>query len=75
MLYVYPVAVKSPFVLGDCPRIAILFRIEEYLKKIATGIPPIFGGIPRIIFLSMTKSLAKRAFSNSLPGDIAVNGG
>ena len=42
---------------------AYLFKIKE-VEKITTGI----DDIPRIIFLSMTKSLGKRAFSDSLPG-------
>ena len=66
MLHVYPVAAKSESVPGGFPRIAILFKIEEYLKNNHRHIVD----IPRIIFLGMTKSLGKRAFSESLQRDI-----
>jgi hypothetical protein len=48
--------------LGDCPRIAILFKIKEYLKNSHRHIVD----IPRIIFFSMMKSLGKRASSDGL---------
>jgi hypothetical protein len=49
--------------LGGCPRIAILFKIEKYLKK-AAGIPTCRDS--EDYFFNIMKSLGKRAFSESL---------
>ena len=61
--------------LGGCPRIAIFAKIEAYEKNYrrrhevsALGVHIV--DIPRIIFSGMTKSLGKRAFSDSFLGKI-----
>jgi hypothetical protein len=50
--------------LGACPRTGILSKIEAFLKNKHSHI----ADITSIVFLEITKSLDKRAFSDSLLG-------